>query len=384
MIETATTSSSVPQRNLLFGGLALTLRALSALVWTYVLSLGIALLFSLRFYGQWSALLSHSIAAQSLTSAFDLGTLSGGILRLSDHVPGGNPPFFGGAVIFGIAYFLLVPGTLLCYAEGTRAKLSMLLSGGLAFFWRFVRITLLTLLVGAILVGPLAAINTALVSRINEHIVGRPAFLLECVGGLVVFLVASLVRLYFDLVEVYTVQLGLRTRADGRPDRRVRLTLRPAWRTLTRHLGSAWLTFLALAILGALAMTLAARFTVESLAQPRVWPAFLVEQIGILAVLFTRLWQRGAETVLAANHPLPLATSVVRQSGFVPTTGEAPPPSPAYPHVVAPAAYSSRAVSVPAMSPADAAAGPPLGAEPGLLPLDEQDLPRHGAEPPIV
>lgn len=317
----------VRQRSILFGGLAIALRGLPALLWTYVLSLGIALLFSTRFYGQWNALLSHSLAAQSLTSAFDLGTLAGGFLRLSERVPGGNQPSFGGVILFAIVSFLLVPGTLFCYAAPARARLSTLLRAGIEHFWRFVRITLLTLLVGGLILGPLSALNTGLANKIDEHIVGRPAFLLDCIGLLFLFLVATILRLYFDLVEVYTVQLGLQTSIgpNARPDRRVRRTLRPAWRTLTRHFAPAWLTFLLLTVLGLAVFALCVRFTIVSLAQPRVWPAFAIMQLGILFNLFTRFWQRGAETVLAQNHPLAFAPVRAARPVFTTTAAQPTP-----------------------------------------------------------
>jgi hypothetical protein len=41
------------------------------------------------------------------------------------------------------------------------------------------------------------------------------------------------------------------------------------------------------------------------LAQPRVWPTFLLAQLGLFVMLFTRFWQRGAETSLALQNPTP-------------------------------------------------------------------------------
>ena len=344
--ETRSTHT-VPQRNLLSGGLAIVLRGLPALLWTYVLSLGVALLFSARFFGQWNALLSHSLAAHSLTSSFDLGTLAGGAFRLSEHVPGGNPPSFGGLIVFAIVSFLLVPGTLFCYAAPAPARLSTLFRAGIEHFWRFVRITLLTLILGGIVLGLLGALNTAISGKIDDHLVGRPAFILDAIGLIFLFLVASILRLYFDLVEVYTVQLGLQTtRLNTRSDRRVRLALKPAWRTLTRYFASAWLTFLLLTVLGLSALALATRFLIASLAQPRVWPAFLVMQLAILFDLFTRFWQRGAETVLAENHPLPFAPIPATRTAFTTAAPVPPPPAThlhtppepiAPPHPIAPA-----------------------------------------------
>jgi hypothetical protein len=134
--------------------------------------------------------------------------------------------------------------------------------------------------------------------------VGRNALLLRLGGVLLLVLVASLLRLYFDLVEAYTVQLGAEHRADGKTDRRVRKTLGPAFRLLRDHLLRAWGVFLLLAAAGAVAAFFAGRTAMHMLAQPRVWPMFLVAQAGVLAIMFARFWQRGAEVSLVQQHPL--------------------------------------------------------------------------------
>jgi hypothetical protein len=40
------------------------------------------------------------------------------------------------------------------------------------------------------------------------------------------------------------------------------------------------------------------------LAQPRVWPTFLLAQLGLFLMLLTRFWQRGVETSLALQNPI--------------------------------------------------------------------------------
>ena len=72
------------KRNLLTGGLALTLRNWPALVWTYVFNLGLALLFTLPLHNQISAITAHSFAAQRLSAGFDLGVMGDVIRKLSE------------------------------------------------------------------------------------------------------------------------------------------------------------------------------------------------------------------------------------------------------------------------------------------------------------
>ncbi len=309
------------RRNIFFHGLSITLRRLPTLLWTFAFNLGLALLFCIPFNRQVSTLLSNSLAAQRLSSAFDLGTLGETFFHLHEGPTGDAGMSFSHASIplFVLIYFLLVPGTLFVYQTDTRARLSTLLHQGLLHFWRFVRITLLALIVCGLILGPLSYLRGRWADYISDHIVGRNGFLLTLAGGILLFLVASILRLYFDLVEVYTVQLGLHLRptvfgGQAKPDRRVRRTLKPSFRILCTHFSRLWPIFLFLTFLGAAAVILAARTSMHMLAQPRVWPTFLLTQLGLFFMLSTRFWQRGVETSLVLQNPIanpPLPTSAV-------------------------------------------------------------------------
>jgi hypothetical protein len=300
------------RRNIFLHGLSLTLRRLPALLWAYVFNLALAFLFSISLNLQLSKLLNHSLAAQRLSSGFDLGPIGETYLHLHEGPLGdaGAVTSHASIPLFLIVYFLLVPGTLFCYQTDAPARLGTLLQQGLLYFWRFVRITLLTLLVSALILGPLFFLQGKWADNIDDRIVGRPAFLLILAGNIVLFLVASILRLYFDLVEVYTVQLGQHLRPtlfgqQPKPDRRVRRALAPAWRTLRHHFPEVWPIFLFLTLLGFAAVILTARISMHMLAQPHVWPMFLLAQFGLFLMLLTRFWQRGAETSLALQNPIP-------------------------------------------------------------------------------
>jgi len=302
------------RRDIFIHGLSLTLRRLPALLWTYAFNLSLAFLFSIGIHRELSTLLSHSLAAQRLSSGFDIGTIDETYFHLHESPVGAASTSLDHASIplYLLVYFLLVPGTLFCYQTDTRARLSTLLHQGLLFFWRFVRITLFTLVISGLILGPLYFLQGKWTDYVDEHIVGRNAFFAILAGNILLFLVASILRLYFDLVEVYTVQLGLHLRSNGQPDRRVRHTFAPAWRTLRAHFSQAWPIFLFLTILGFAAVLLTARVSMHMLAQPRVWPTFLLAQLGLFLMLLTRFWQRGAETSLALQNPIP-------NSGLPPT-----------------------------------------------------------------
>jgi hypothetical protein len=296
-------------RSILIHGLGIALRRLPAFLWAYAFNLLLAAAFCYPLRTQLAGLLDRSLAAERLAAGFDVGTAADAMLRLQEGSAGQATLMtsHGAIPAYLLLYFLLTPGTLFCYLTRTRARLSTLLHQGMLHFWRFVRITALTMLAAVLMLGPFAVLQDQWSGYVDDHFVGRASLFLRLGGILVVALVASLLRIYFDLVEAYTVQFGAETRPQGKPDRRVRKTLRPAFRLLRDHLLRVWPVFLVLTLAGAVAAFLATRTAMHMLAQPRVWPMFLTAQLGVLAILFTRFWQRGAEASLVAQHPILVA-----------------------------------------------------------------------------
>ena len=265
-------------RSILVHGLGIAIRRLPAFLWTYAFNLTLALAMCLPLKVQLSNLLDRSLAAQRLSSGFDLGTMADAALHLHQDAPGQASSITSHASVplYLLIYFLLVPGTLYCYLTRAHARLSTLIRQGITHFWRFVRITLLTFLAAVFILGPLAVLQQHWARFVDDRFVGRPALLLTLTGLLLILLAATLLRVYFDLVEAYVVQLGTHLRPNGKPDRRVRRTLGPAFRLLRNHLARIWLVFLLLAAFGAFAAFFSGRTVMHMLAQPRVWPMFLL------------------------------------------------------------------------------------------------------------
>ena len=292
------------RRSMLLGGVRLVWRHPGAVVWTYAFSLLIALVFSLSLHARVASVLDHSIAAQGLNAAFDIGTLGAVAHQLGYRTPSAGAAGYAGLPIYFLFYFVVVPGALFSYRIGASQRLGMLVSSGLNFFWRFVRITLLAILASVIVLGPLLALQNAWMDHVEEHVVGVAAVGQDLIGWVVIALAAAVIRVYFDLVEVYTMQLDDRYRESGKPDRRVRKVLSPAARTLWANFGRVYGSFWITTLAGFGAVALTGAVAIEMLAQPRVWPAFLLLQAGFFVSTFARYWMRAAETVLAAESPL--------------------------------------------------------------------------------
>ena len=317
------------QRSQLATGLRLALSRPAALLWTYVCNLGLAFLFSMGLHTQLAGVADHSLAAARLTSAFDLASLVELSDRISRDVPSTGINSYLGIPLYLFASFLLVPGALAAYQSPTRLSLEDLVRTGLSFFWRFIRIALLTLFVSVVVLAPLLLLHSAVARHIDETTVGLTAILLRLPTLLLVVFAASVLRLFFDLVEVYTVQLNSHRRSEGRPDRRVHRALVPAFQLLRTTFLRTWCTFVLLALLGAAAFALTARVAAHTLAQPRVWPLFLLTQSGIFLLLFTRFWQRAAQTILIEDNPMPRpATYLTEAESISPDPQRHPPLDP--------------------------------------------------------
>jgi len=307
----------MPQkRMLLTNGLWLTLRNWPAFLWTYVFNLALALLFALPLHRQISDITAHSLASQGLNGAFDLGTMVGVIMRMSKGPGPATRGSFFSIPFYLVFYFLIVPGTLFCYQTGTPARLFTLLQSGFAYFWRFVRITLISLVVSVPILAGLNALKGMWLDHVDQTTLGRPAFLMNLAALVLIGLVAAILRVYFDLVQVYTVQLGMiefpiNPGKKARPERQVRRAFKPAWRAFRHNFFRLYLSFIFVALLGLGAVAFTANAAMHSLAQPRVWPMFLLAQLGLFLMLFTRFWQRGAETVLAVDSPIPVPFAVL-------------------------------------------------------------------------
>jgi len=106
-----------------------------------------------------------------------------------------------------------------------------------------------------------------------------------------VLLVALLLRLWWDLVEVYIVRNAM----DG--ERRVHLALVPAFRLLFRHFFRIFGSFLLTGLAGVTALALCLSLW-KALPAHQVWIAALLAQLGLFLLLVSRFWQRGLEATL--------------------------------------------------------------------------------------
>jgi hypothetical protein len=293
---------SRPLPNILVQGFQLALRNWPLVLWAYAVNLVFGLLAGVPFATGLASYLDHSLAAERIAGTIDISYLG----ELMAHL---RESSFRATAIHTAAWlnllqllvlFILFAGTTFIYVSAEPPQLSVLLRGGVAYFWRFVRAAILAGCVAAVILGILLSVRALLLTRADRVYVEGTMFLYSAISAAVVLLVASLVRLWWDLVEVYIV----RNVMDG--ERSVRRALLPAllllWKYFFRIVGS----FLLSGMLGVGALALCLLLWKQFVPAHQVWLACLLAQLGLFLLLASRFWQRGIEAalVLSADPPI--------------------------------------------------------------------------------
>ena len=126
------------------------------MVWVYAINLGFGLLAGIPFAAGLAPYLDHSLAAQRIAGTIDFTYLA----ELFDARPRDQryrPTAIHTAVWLNLlqvlVLFVLFAGTTFVYVSAEPPRLSVLLRGGVAYFWRFVRAAIVAGCVAAVVLG---------------------------------------------------------------------------------------------------------------------------------------------------------------------------------------------------------------------------------------
>ena len=289
-----------PRPNLLLQGFQLGLRNWPCVVWTYAVNLLFAALAGVPLASGLAPYLDHSLAARNIAGTIDTSYLRE--LEIQLRGAGFFPMVIHTAVWLNVVQvlvlFVLFSGSVFIYVSAEPPRFSVMLRGGIAYFWRFVRAAIVASFAATLIVGLLFGIRELLLDRVGNVYVERQFFICSAVSAGLILLVALLVRLWWDLVEMYIVRNAM----DG--ERRILPALLPALRLLFRHFFSTFGSFLVAGLAGIFAFALCL-FLWRLLPAHQVWVACLLAQLGLFLLLAGRFWQRGVEAtlVMAADPP---------------------------------------------------------------------------------
>jgi hypothetical protein len=271
--------------NLLSSGLGKVTHNKRYIFWFWLLNLTLAEFGTSAFRQNAHAILDHTLYGQGLVKGFDAGVFGELLFKpeFGSIKAVALPALFLGFVFF-LATAVFLPGIFTGYASTYRLPREEFFRACGRNLWRFVRILIIAAIVMGIIAGLLFAANDAIGKKANESTTEKLSFELQTLDIAIIFLIMTILRIWFDLAEVDTVL------NDQRAIRKsVRAAFRHTFRGLTRLLTSYVVVTIVVAIFLIGGLWIWMRFV----SPENVLGAFVIAQITLFLLLIPRFWQRG-------------------------------------------------------------------------------------------
>jgi len=272
------------KKNLISAGAGIAGRNKRYVIWFYFLNLVCAWLGASGLATHAHAIMDHSLYSDRLLHGFDLAVFVE-LINLPEFgaVRNSAVPATIFAMLFFIASLLLMPGVLLGYASDHRLPRDEFFRACGRNVWRFVRLFLMFAIVAGILSGLLYWGLDALVTAADKTSNERLPFFTQVGGTLVILVILTLFRIWFDLAQTDVV-----LRDQGA----VRKSLAPAYRSTRQNLWPLLASYVTIGVV-AIAVLIAGILLWNRIVPPAsVLGAFLISQSTLLLLLGMRFWQR--------------------------------------------------------------------------------------------
>ncbi len=291
-------------QGLLSGGWSAVTRNKRYILWFWLLNLTLAEFGTAAFRKSAHSILDHSMAAGPLLHGFSVGTLTELLARPEfGSMASMTTPAMYFAFLFFLATAIFLPGVFQGYASTYRLPREDFFRACGRNLWRFIRLMIVAGIVMGIFTGILFGINSALVDKAGESTNEVLPFKLQMTGLAVIFLVMTVLRIWFDLAEADVVLSDQRA---------VRKSIGAGFRHTFRGLGRLLTSYVVAAIVGVLILLGGVSVWMKFVSPESIVGAFLVGQFTLLLLLIPRFWQRGvAVTYWRQNmmQPVVLVTS---------------------------------------------------------------------------
>jgi hypothetical protein len=272
-------------QNLLSSGWSRVMQNKRYIVWFYVLNLALAVLGAATFFNQAHDYLDHSLLSGRLVKGLDVGVL------IEMFTQPDFPPVHGAVssgLHFALVFFLLtalfLPGVLQGYASTYRLPREDFFRACGRNLWRFIRLMIIAGIVMGIVAGALFGLRQAALKAAAESTNEILPFEVRIAILLVIFLIMTALRIWFDLAQADIVLSD-----QGVVRKSIGLGFRHAWRSLGRLLGS----YIVAAILALIILSAGLWVWIRFVPATSVIGAFVVTQLMLLLLLIPRFWQRG-------------------------------------------------------------------------------------------
>jgi hypothetical protein len=273
------------KRSLLRSGLSMVADNKRYIFWFWLLNVVLAWMGATMFRDSAHAILDHSLYAGGLVRGFDVSVLIELFMR--PEFPSLSALSLTSAH-FAFLFFLLttlfLPGVFAGYASNYRLPREDFFRACGRNLWRFIRILIIAGIVMGIVAGILFAANGAIVKKAGESTYEVLPFGLHMIGLAIIFLVMTILRIWFDLAEVNTVLSDQRA---------VRKSIASGFRHTFRSLGSLLGNYVLIAIVAAAILVAGLWIWIRFVSPQNIIGAVVVSQLTLFFLLVPRFWQRG-------------------------------------------------------------------------------------------
>jgi hypothetical protein len=278
--------SENPENNgLISSGAGMLGRNKRYIVWFYLLNLLLGGFGTAAFFNQAGTVLDQSLYADRLVRGFDVPTFIEMFAR-PEFGPTASPLWAALllSIVFFLATALFLPGILQGYASAYRLpREDFFLTCG-KNLWRFIRLMIVAGIIFVIVAGALFGFQGTLVKKADDSTMEVLPFTLKMICLALIFLIMTMLRIWFDLAEVDVVL------SDQRAVRKsIGYSLRHTYRGLGRLLAS----YVVITLVAAIVLVAGLWTWIRFVAPESVRGAFLISQLTLLILLIPRFWQRG-------------------------------------------------------------------------------------------
>ena len=309
------------RKGVVTAGFGLVWRRQGVLWWVFVVNLVFGAMGTMPAMTQLRAALGHSLAGQKLSHGFDVPMFFELVRLPNVSIMRSTTISYAFAFLFLLFMLFVTGGILETYRLDRRLNTGEFFAASGAFFWRFVRLLLLSI-IPFVIVGMIYQGLDKLADHVGDRAIADQVGIFMFWGAVLVFLLLALwVRLWFDLAKV---------RAVVQNERGMWRNLWKSWR-ITWGAGLYW-KYVFIALLAWIA-ALVCLLVWAHLPPTAALLTFVLLQLIILTQLGSRLWQLASAMTWYQQHPelLPMP-EVIQVSPVLTETTPAPeapsPPDP--------------------------------------------------------
>jgi len=146
-------------KGLVAAGASLVWRRQRVLWWVFAVNLILSALGTAPTHNKLQEVIGHSLAGQSLTKGFDLGMFFELVRVPESNLFASHGDSLHAGILFFLFMLFVTGGILAVYREDRKLKTGEFFGASGAFFWRFVRLLLFSLIPFGILAGAFAGVN---------------------------------------------------------------------------------------------------------------------------------------------------------------------------------------------------------------------------------